>query len=268
MDELYVGKKCPFCNCGFTDEDDIVVCSECEMPHHKECWIENQGCSTYGCNGTIQSSGCVAAQPSTDSQLNTCPNCGRLMEEGAQFCGGCGNRVAIIPPPAPAQPRFCAHCGKKIENDALFCVGCGNRVAPTQPAVSSTPNQIITPQFGQPFLANSQGGYQGGAGILGDFDRDAFSNRYISILCYLGILVLIPILQQSKSPFVRFHANQGIACSIIATVSLVFRYFPIIGFFGNMGLILSCVLAIIGIVNCTKMQKKELPIIGKIKILK
>jgi len=52
----YVGKVCPFCKTKFQLGDDIVVCSECDMPHHKECWVENQGCTTFGCLGTIKSS--------------------------------------------------------------------------------------------------------------------------------------------------------------------------------------------------------------------
>lgn len=49
----FVGKVCPYCKSEITEEDDIVICSVCEMPHHKECWIENKGCTTFGCTGTI-----------------------------------------------------------------------------------------------------------------------------------------------------------------------------------------------------------------------
>lgn len=51
----YIGKICPFCKTEFKEGDDIVVCSTCDMPHHKDCWIENQGCTTFGCLGTIKS---------------------------------------------------------------------------------------------------------------------------------------------------------------------------------------------------------------------
>ena len=50
-----VGKVCPYCKGVFSEDDDVVVCSECEMPHHKACWMENQGCTTFGCTGTIES---------------------------------------------------------------------------------------------------------------------------------------------------------------------------------------------------------------------
>ena len=50
----YTGKICPYCKTAFKPDDEIVVCSECDMPHHKDCWIENQGCTTFGCLGTIK----------------------------------------------------------------------------------------------------------------------------------------------------------------------------------------------------------------------
>ena len=50
----YIGKVCPYCKSTFKEGDDIVVCSECEMPHHKDRWIDNKGCTTFGCQGTIQ----------------------------------------------------------------------------------------------------------------------------------------------------------------------------------------------------------------------
>lgn len=50
----YTGKICPFCQTEFKPNDEIVVCSECDMPHHKDCWIENQGCTTFGCLGAIK----------------------------------------------------------------------------------------------------------------------------------------------------------------------------------------------------------------------
>lgn len=43
----YIGKVCPYCKSTFKEGDDIVVCSECEMPHHKDCWIDNKGCTTF-----------------------------------------------------------------------------------------------------------------------------------------------------------------------------------------------------------------------------
>ncbi len=48
---IYRNKECPYCHKAFTDSDNIVVCSGCGIAHHAECWNENHGCSTYGCDG-------------------------------------------------------------------------------------------------------------------------------------------------------------------------------------------------------------------------
>lgn len=49
----FIGKICPYCKSEFKENEDIVICSICEMPHHKECWNENKACTTFGCTGTI-----------------------------------------------------------------------------------------------------------------------------------------------------------------------------------------------------------------------
>lgn len=54
MDKRFQGKTCPFCKTPFKENDVIVVCSVCEMPHHLSCWQENNGCTTFGCTGTIK----------------------------------------------------------------------------------------------------------------------------------------------------------------------------------------------------------------------
>lgn len=35
---------CPVCNNKFTDDDDVVVCPECGIPHHRDCYFSNGGC--------------------------------------------------------------------------------------------------------------------------------------------------------------------------------------------------------------------------------
>jgi hypothetical protein len=33
-------------------DDQVVLCSECRVPHHLECWSKNGRCATAGCTGT------------------------------------------------------------------------------------------------------------------------------------------------------------------------------------------------------------------------
>ena len=101
----YVGKTCPYCKTVFAETDDIVVCSVCDMPHHKDCWIENKGCTTFGCLGTINAPGASANSTvtqkemryddvsRTDGQGSYCIKCGSLLDKESSFCGKCGNPV-------------------------------------------------------------------------------------------------------------------------------------------------------------------------------
>ncbi len=47
----YVGKICPYCQMPIKPNEEIAVCPECRMPHHQECWEENKGCTSLGCEG-------------------------------------------------------------------------------------------------------------------------------------------------------------------------------------------------------------------------
>lgn len=42
-------KICPFCQSEISQNDNVVVCKKCNIPHHRDCWIDNNGCATYGC---------------------------------------------------------------------------------------------------------------------------------------------------------------------------------------------------------------------------
>ncbi len=45
----YVGKTCPFCQYPLKADLETVECPSCKVPHHRECWEENGGCTTFGC---------------------------------------------------------------------------------------------------------------------------------------------------------------------------------------------------------------------------
>ncbi|MBR6502546.1 MAG: hypothetical protein IKT42_03815 [Clostridia bacterium] len=102
----YVGKTCPFCRTPFTEDDDIVICSSCEMPHHKDCWIENQGCTTFGCMGTINSATNTPNTVTTNvisynnaPEFVFCTRCGARHAAGLSFCSKCGTPLRKNTPP-------------------------------------------------------------------------------------------------------------------------------------------------------------------------
>ena len=109
--------------------------------------------------------------------------------------------------------------------------------------------------------------------------------KTLALEAYLGILVLAPLFGAKKSPFVRFHVNQGIvlfAISLILSILISFNSIImaaagalwasiIFGLFNGLYGLISCgvmALAVIGIINAVKGKMKKLPIIGNFKILK
>ena len=116
--------------------------------------------------------------------------------------------------------------------------------------------------------------------------KDAQDNKIMGVLAYLGILVLVPILAAKESKFARFHANQGVillicglAYGIVAGIvggilgaifiamNLGWLAALIMGVIW-LGSLLLLVLMIIGIINAVKGEMKELPFIGKYRIIK
>lgn len=110
----------------------------------------------------------------------------------------------------------------------------------------------------------------------------------MGVLAYLGILVLIPLFVAKESRLARFHANQGltlclacIAWAIIQSVLImilgaillhgsvatwrIYSAFVTIFSFVYIGF---GVLAIIGVINAVNGKMKELPLIGKFKLMK
>lgn len=49
---------------------------------------------------------------------DVCPNCGKVLSDGAKFCDNCGQ-------PAGKQ---CAFCGARNDSDSNFCSSCGKKL--------------------------------------------------------------------------------------------------------------------------------------------
>ncbi|MBR1899301.1 MAG: zinc-ribbon domain-containing protein [Oscillospiraceae bacterium] len=113
--ENYVGKICPFCKTAITAEDEVMVCPSCATPHHKACWDENKGCTTFGCSEQH-----YVAQGTNPTDV--CKKCGAALGDGQDFCPKCGT-----PKNAPDK-NICAKCGAEITEGHDFCPKCGHKV--------------------------------------------------------------------------------------------------------------------------------------------
>lgn len=96
MDE-YLGKICPYCKTVIKADENIIVCSDCSMPHHKECWVENRGCTTFGCLGTIMDAQQGTVQNSEEITMPeeqlSCFKCGFMNSFSNLFCRRCGAKL-------------------------------------------------------------------------------------------------------------------------------------------------------------------------------
>lgn len=113
--------------------------------------------------------------------------------------------------------------------------------------------------------------------LTNQFDsQDIQNNKAMGILSYISWLVLIPLFAAKQSRFARFHCNQGLILAIVELITLVI--FDILSGIPFIGWIFALVRAliniacfifsVIGIINAANGQAKELPFIGKFRILK
>jgi len=52
LTQKFIGKTCPFCQFPLKADSEAVECPSCKVPHHRECWEQNGGCTIFGCRET------------------------------------------------------------------------------------------------------------------------------------------------------------------------------------------------------------------------
>ena len=168
---------------------------------------------------------------------------------------------------------FCGNCGTKVEDGKKFCPECGAVMEAQQiPRRQAKPqtqaqqqHQSAPPQKAQP-APNTKSG----ADYTAQFDpTDIEANKMMALLSY--IIFFIPLLAARESRYAMFHANQGLILFLAGiVVSIAGSIIPILGWFVILpvGCIIVAVLGIMGIINAWKGVAKDLPIIGKMRIIK
>lgn len=163
---------------------------------------------------------------------------------------------------------FCGQCGTKFDDGTKFCPSCGAPTAlpketpPAAPVIPAAPAVSPVPT------------------VMTDEAKDAQDNKVMAILAYFGPLVLIPILAAKDSKFARYHSNQGlvllialigynILTGVISAIltAISWRLYFIGTIFSFLGIAFT-VLAVLGLINACKGEKKPLPFIGGFILLK
>lgn len=101
--------------------------------------------------------------------------------------------------------------------------------------------------------------------------EDVEKNKMNAVLSYIGILILVPLLSEEakKSPYAKFHMNQGLVLLIAEIALSVVWMIPVlgwlVGFVGGIALFVLWIMALIGAVNG---EMKRVPILGDIELIK
>ncbi len=152
---------------------------------------------------------------------------------------------------------FCTKCGQQLEEGVNYCPNCGE----PQEKTDGNGSANETAKASKPAAG-----------------KHVDNDKLMGILAYLSFLVLIPIFAAPDSKFARYHVNQGLLLLVVeaswSTVKGVLT--TVFGLLGLpvMAVVLSVfdlafvVLMIMGIVNVCNGEEKELPVIGKYRILK
>ncbi len=109
-----IGKICPYCKTEIKEGEDIIVCPSCEIPHHRRCWEENNGCTTFGCSE--QHYKAININPTA-----VCSTCGAPLGANQAFCAKCGTAKSV------SVGSVCGKCGAGLKPGQEFCSSCGQR---------------------------------------------------------------------------------------------------------------------------------------------
>ncbi|MEE1075753.1 MAG: hypothetical protein UHY68_00625 [Acutalibacteraceae bacterium] len=147
---------------------------------------------------------------------------------------------------------ICPECGTQVEKGICLCPNCGEEMLY---------NQKVTYKYKL---------------LLNSFSKE----KIFSAISYIGFLWIVPLIKCKHSNLTMFHINQGISL-LIAEIIYGILYlilkklllkisiwlYPIVAVAGIAGF-LFIIFAILGIASAIKGEKRELPIIGGIEILK
>lgn len=179
----------------------------------------------------------------------------------------------------------------QANDEAKFCEVCGARLvsAGEQHANENLAEEAKKESANANRPNDAQAGFTAPGTAARSEAADMEYGKAMAVLAYLNILVLIPLLAAKDSKFARYHTNQGmilwitwiiafVALRILAAVAALLAGTIILAGLSALLLILICILAlavwglyialvVIGIINAATGVTKELPVIGKLRLL-
>ncbi len=172
--------------------------------------------------------------------------------------------------------KYCRYCGNSCADSDTFCAVCGGKLTSGEENTRSqnenrneTYSNESGPAKGQTFKDKVADAFTNSTDTTAEYAPDDINtNRIFAVLSYLGFLFIVPLIAVPNSKYARFHANQGLVLFIAELISSVLYMIPFVGWIaGAAASVLLTVMSVVGIVNAIQGRAKELPVIGKYKIL-
>jgi len=174
---------------------------------------------------------------------------------------------------------FCNNCGAQIQEGKKFCASCGQPVT-VGTAAGQQQQAQQQPQYQQGFQQGAdklRNLAQNTADETGAIDpADIEKNKAMGGLAYF--LFFLPLLVCPESKYGRFHSNQGLIYLFLCIGSgivngllyaiLTWRLWWLSSILSLVIEIPVLVIGIIGLINGFSGKAKELPVIGKFRIIK
>ncbi|MFC1612194.1 RING finger protein [Myxococcota bacterium] len=118
------GKRCAICQTTIGDGEEVGRCSKCDTPFHVECWDENGGCATYGCElmpETVKPQTAEVPDSYWGQQDKQCPRCGSTIKVAALRCRHCGATFESRAPVSPGE-LAASHAGPDLGTARMVAV--------------------------------------------------------------------------------------------------------------------------------------------------
>jgi uncharacterized membrane protein len=172
---------------------------------------------------------------------------------------------------------FCPQCGTENPDGTAFCANCGTTLgAAAAPTSAPTPEPVAAPvnaaydpqqqQYQQQYQQQQYQQYQPANVYTGPIEGDANKRAFAASLYWnslIGVIIAV-VTGNMTDPFIKFHVNQIVVLLISYVVCGILSIILI----GLIAMIFVFVCQILGTVAAYHGEMKEMPLLGKLHIIK
>jgi uncharacterized membrane protein len=94
--------------------------------------------------------------------------------------------------------------------------------------------------------------------------RPPTDEKVLRVLCYVGLLALVPYFVSRPGEPLRFHARQGLALALLGVGCAALALVPYVGFVGQVGLAGVLALSIVGVVKAIEGARWRMPVAAEV----